>query len=38
MDRRRFLKLAGISGIGLTVPNKLDELFNDAVPLMPLAG
>ena len=30
MDRRRFLKLAGISGIGLTVPNKLDELFNDA--------
>lgn len=30
MDRRDFLKLAGITGIGLSIPNHLDVLLNQA--------
>lgn len=28
MDRRKFLRLAAITGIGLSLPNNLDRLFN----------
>lgn len=30
MDRRKFLKIAGISGIGISIPNSIDAVFNSA--------
>ncbi len=30
MDRREFLKLAGVAGIGLSIPDKFDSFFNPA--------
>lgn len=30
MDRREFLKIAGISGIGMSIPGSIDNLFNSA--------
>ncbi len=30
MDRRKFLKIAGISGIGISIPASIDTLFNTA--------
>jgi uncharacterized protein (DUF362 family) len=35
MDRRDFIKIAGVSGIGLSIPGAIDSLFNDALASHP---